>query len=290
MCSAAFGLARDSVPTMRIPLEDQFHDIIGKARRGLKLSESLLVQRAHIGFEELEALQAGQFNVDAASKIAEVLDLDPPSLIALGRESWYPPAPDLPATFAAFNTPFEDMTVNAYLLWDREGGSAAAFDTGGDCTRMLEAIRQHGLKVESIFLTHTHYDHVADLDDLVTETGAAVFVSNREKLPGATPIEEGAEFRVGALKITARQTSGHSPGGMTYVVEGLEGGVTLAIVGDALFAGSMGGVPPEGYAAALRMNREKILTLPAETIVCPGHGPLTTVALENGHNPFYAGR
>lgn len=274
---------------MRIPLEDQFQDVIGKARRGLKLSESLLVQKARIEFDQLEALQAGQFNLEAASKIAEVLGLDPPALIALGRESWYPPAPELPANFAAFNTPFEDMTVNAYLVWDRPGGPAAAFDTGGDCTGMLETIRQHGLAVGSIFLTHTHYDHVAALDDLVAETGATVFVSAREKIPRAEAVEEGAEFAVGGLKISVRQTSGHSPGGLTYVVEGWAGGEVLAIVGDAMFAGSMGGAPPESYAAALRMNREKILTLPDATILCPGHGPLTTVALEKRHNPFYAG-
>ncbi len=272
---------------MRIPLEDQFQDVIGKARRGLKLSESLLVQRAGLEFDQLEALQAGQFDADAAAKIAEALDLDPGSLIALGRESWRPETPELPATFAAFNTPFEDMTVNAYLVWDQEGGQAAAFDTGGDCTGMLEVIRQHGLTVGSIFLTHTHYDHVADLEDLVAETGATVFVSAREKIPQATAVEEGAQFTVGGLKISARLTAGHSPGGLTYVVEG---GVPLAIVGDALFAGSMGGVPPESYAAALRMNREAILTLPDATIVCPGHGPLTTVAQEKRHNPFYAGR
>lgn len=280
----------ESLPAMRIPLEDQFQDVIGKARRGLKLSESSLAQRAHLELDELEALQAGQFNADAASKIAAVLELDPASLIALGRERWYSPAPALPATLAAFNTPFEDMTVNAYLVWDRAGGRAAAFDTGGDCTGMLEVIRQHGLTVEAIFLTHTHYDHVADLANLVKETGATVYVSAREKLPEAKPIEAGAEFGLGTLRISARQTSGHSPGGMTYVVQGWETGATVAIVGDALFAGSMGGVPPEAYAAALRMNWENILTLPGNTVLCPGHGPLTTVALEKEHNPFYAGK
>lgn len=272
---------------MRIPLEDQFQDVIGKARRGLKLSESMLAQRAHLALDELEALQAGPFNAEAASKIAAALELDPAALVALGCESWYPETPELPATLAAFNTPFEDMTVNAYLVWDREGGSAAAFDTGGNCTGMRAAIRRHGLRVEAIFLTHTHHDHVADLEDLIRETSAPVFVSSREKIPKASAIDDGAEFAVGALRIAARQTSGHSPGGMTYVVEGC--GATLAIVGDAMFAGSMGGVPPESYAAALRMNREKILTLPDSTIVCPGHGPLTTVALEKAHNPFYAG-
>jgi len=62
----------------------------------------------------------------------------------------------------------------------------------------------------------------------------------------------------------------------------------FAVVGDALFAGSMGG-PNTSYADCLRTNREEILSLPPETILCSGHGPLTTVALERAHNPFFAG-
>jgi hydroxyacylglutathione hydrolase len=80
-------------------------------------------------------------------------------------------------------------------------------------------------------------------------------------------------------------TSGHSPGGMTFVVTGLSRPV--AIVGDSLFAGSMGG-GNVSYDDALRNNREKILTLPDETIVCPGHGPLTSVGKEKRDNPFFA--
>ena len=91
---------------------------------------------------------------------------------------------------------------------------------------------------------------------------------------------------MGGLTITARLTPGHSPGGTTYVVTGLEPG--LAVVGDAMFAASMGGVAPEKYAAALKANRAHILSLPEDTVICPGHGPLTTVGLEAKHNPFYA--
>ena len=80
-------------------------------------------------------------------------------------------------------------------------------------------------------------------------------------------------------------TSGHSPGGMTYVVMGLER--PIAVVGDSLFAGSMGG-GNVSYEDAIRNNREKILNLPDETIVCPGHGPLTTVGKEKRENPFFA--
>ncbi|MDD4932907.1 MAG: MBL fold metallo-hydrolase, partial [Methylacidiphilaceae bacterium] len=80
-------------------------------------------------------------------------------------------------------------------------------------------------------------------------------------------------------------TNGHSAGGITYLVAG--GARPLAIVGDSLFAGSMGG-GNVSYADALRNNREKILTLPGQTVICPGHGPLTTVEEEREHNPFFA--
>ena len=73
-------------------------------------------------------------------------------------------------------------------------------------------------------------------------------------------------------------------GGTTYAVSGLARPV--AVVGDAMFAGSMGG-GKVSYADALRTNREHILSLPDETIVCPGHGPMSSVGEEKGHNPFF---
>ena len=79
-------------------------------------------------------------------------------------------------------------------------------------------------------------------------------------------------------------TSGHSVGGTTYVIEGLERPV--AIVGDAMFAGSMGG-GKISFQDALENNRTKILSLPGNTVLCPGHGPLTSVAEEKAHNPFF---
>lgn len=271
-----------------IPLEDQLQDVVGKARRGLRLTDSQLAQKAGIPLETVEALQDGKADPDAVAKIAGALELDPTALLALGRGDWHPAEAKAPATFAMFNTAYHDMMVNAYLIWEEDGGPAVAFDTGGDCKEMLAAIEKHHLKVEAILLTHTHVDHVMKIDDLVNRTGAPVYVSEFEKLADTIRIADGKEFTVGNLKITARLTAGHSPGGLTYVVEGLQ--PTIAVVGDALFSSSMGGVPPENYVNALSANREKIFSLPDDTIICPGHGPLTTVAEEKKHNSFYAGK
>ncbi|PYJ14158.1 MAG: MBL fold metallo-hydrolase, partial [Verrucomicrobia bacterium] len=146
---------------------------------------------------------------------------------------------------------------------------------------------RHKLHVQLIFLTHAHADHVADLPRLREETAADVFTPAREPVPGAELIEEGKRFRLGNLQIDTRLTWGHSPGGMTYVVTGLA--QPIAIVGDSLFAGSMGG-GNVSYQEALRNNLEKILMLSDDTIICPGHGPITTVGEEKEHNPFFAGR
>jgi hydroxyacylglutathione hydrolase len=177
------------------------------------------------------------------------------------------------------------MTVNAYLVWDPGTREAVAFDTGADCSAMLKRAEDDDLDVKLILLTHAHPDHVADLRRLRKATDAPVYISELEPEEGAEAIAEGKHFKVGTLAIEARLTSGHSPGGLTYVVTGLER--PFAVVGDSLFAGSMGG-GNVSYQDALRNNRQKILTLPDETIVCPGHGPLTTVGKEKRENPFFA--
>jgi glyoxylase-like metal-dependent hydrolase (beta-lactamase superfamily II) len=104
-------------------------------------------------------------------------------------------------------------------------------------------------------------------------------------LEGAQALTSEERFELGELRIDLLQTSGHSLGGITYWVRGLQRPV--AIVGDAIFAGSMGG-GMVSYEDALRNNREQILTLLDTTIICPGHGPLTTVGQEKSGNPFFA--
>ena len=199
-----------------IPLEDQLSDVIGKARRGLRLSEAQLAHDSGVGLENVEAFARGERldDADTVAKVARVLGLYAPALLDLGRGDYAPGEITRPATLAAYNQPYGgDMTVNFYLAWDEEGGQAAAFDTGGDCSAMLDTLREHRLRLGAIFLTHTHEDHIADLDRLTAETDAPVYVSALEPLRGAETVSDGQRFTVGGLTITARLTPGHSPAG-----------------------------------------------------------------------------
>ena len=218
-------------------------------------------------------------------RVAPVLGLGARALCDLAQERYQPATREIEG-LAVFNTPFHDMCVNAFLTWDPKSRDAVAFDTGADCSGMLARIRKEGLTVKLILLTHAHPDHIADLAKLMKATGAPVYISNRESAPGAESIKEGKMFELGALKIESLLTWGHSRGGMTFFVTGLSR--PIAVVGDSIFAGSMGG-GNVSYKDAVQNNLEKILTLPDETIICPGHGPLTTVGGEKEHNPFFAG-
>jgi hydroxyacylglutathione hydrolase len=270
-----------------IQLEDNFGDIIGKAQRGLGLSDTELAEKARVNSQTLRKLREGKYDELALLRIAPVLGLAGRVLCDLAKGSWQPGKIKKVDGLAQFSTSYGGMLVNSYLVWDPETKHAVAFDTGADSADMLKTATKEKLSVKLILLTHAHSDHVADLPRLREETGADVFTPARESVPGAEPIEEGKRFRIGKIDIEARLTSGHSPGGMTYVVNGLAR--PIGIVGDSLFAGSMGG-GNVSYDDAVRNNLEKILTLPDETIVCPGHGPMTTVGEEKKHNPFFVGK
>ncbi len=270
-----------------IPLEDNFADIIGKAQRGLRLSDSELAEKARVNSQTLRKLREGEFDELALLRVAPVLGLSARALCELATGAWKPEKRENFDGVAQFSTSYGGMLVNSYLSWNPDTKHAAAFDTGADCAGMLRLATKENLSVRLILLTHTHSDHVADLPRLREKTGAHVFAPAREKIPGAEPVDEGKHFHLGKVDIEARLTWGHSPGGMTYVVTGLAR--PIAIVGDSLFAGSMGG-GNVSYNDAVRNNLEKILTLPDETIICPGHGPMTTVGEEKQHNPFFAGK
>jgi glyoxylase-like metal-dependent hydrolase (beta-lactamase superfamily II) len=266
-----------------ILLEDNFSDILGKAQRGLKLSDEQLAKRAGVSLSDLGGAQSGEGDEKVIRKLAGALNLRVAALIESANRAWAPNPVAVPG-LAQFNTAYRDITVNCYLAWDTKTREAVVFDTGADCGPVLQFVKANELAIKLILLTHTHPDHVTDLARLKRETGAPAHVCQLEAIEGAEPFSEGQSFQAGGLRIGTRLTSGHSAGGVTYVITGLARPV--AVVGDAIFAGSMGG-GMVSYADAINNNRNKILSLPNDTVLCPGHGPLTSVGEEKLHNPFF---
>lgn len=261
-------------PGVNPPLEDDFADVLGKALRGQGL-----------GTAPFASLLAGTWDEALAREACRVSGLNFPALRALALERRPPDRPRMPSGLAAFPSSFGEMTVNAYLVWDGTSRQAAAFDTGGDATALLRTLEENELSLRGLWLTHTHGDHIFEMDRVVEQTGCRVWVNEREPLAGAEPFNPGRTFVLGSLRIESRAVPGHSPGGTAYHVHGLE--APVIVTGDALFAGSVGKIR-EGYHEALAAVRREILSGQDQTLLCPGHGPMTTVAWELRHNPFFA--
>ncbi len=267
-------------------LEDLYEDIIGKAQRGLGLQDADVVRQAGVSLEAWKAALRGTFSEQTARAVAPVLGLDADALVGIGSGTWKPEPVQLDG-LAQISSTFGDMRVNAYLVWDPHSRAAVLFDSGTDAEAIITVVREQSLQVETILLTHTHADHIEALP-AVREAfpEASLWAHEKGALPNARDFDQGHRFGAGSLRIEARHTPGHSTDGVTFVVDGLE--QPVAVVGDAIFAGSMGGAP-NAWKNALAVNREKILSLPENTVLCPGHGPMTTIAEELRHNPCYAG-
>ena len=274
----------DDVERKEIELEDFHEDILGKAMRGLTVGKGEMASRLKVCKSEVEAVLSGALNEILIAGMAEELGLGKSKLLVSARKEWSP-APLEVECLKQFNLPFGSMFVNAFILWCEETAKAWVFDTGPEAAPILEFLAKENLSVDAIFLTHTHGDHIACLEKLKQKTGnPPVFVHKLEPIAGANLIDEGLQYEMGSLSLRSLHTHGHSVGGTTYLVDGLE--KPVAIAGDSLFAGSMGG-GMVSYQDALQNNREKIMTLPGKTIVCPGHGPMTTIEEERKHNPFF---
>jgi hydroxyacylglutathione hydrolase len=265
-------------------LEDFHEDILGKAMRGIGVGKNEMASRLNCQKSDIEKILEGGVNEHLISSMAKELDLDAGKLLRSAKKKWCP-APLEIVGLKQISSDYGGMIVNAYVIWNEMTRSAWIFDTGTDARPILAFIEEEKLKVDAIFLTHTHRDHVACLNDLLKKNGDPnIYVHKLELLDGCAPIEEGFNYSVDSLSLTAVHTYGHSIGGTTYIVDGLA--KPIAVVGDAIFAGSMGG-GMVSYEDALRTNREKIMALPEDTILCPGHGPLTTVTEEKQNNPFF---
>ncbi|HYQ83331.1 MAG TPA: MBL fold metallo-hydrolase [Rubrobacter sp.] len=201
-------------------------------------------------------------------------------------------------------SPFQE---NCYIIGDQESGVGAIIDPGDEAARIAMAVEQTGLDIGSIIVTHAHIDHVGAVAALTDEyacpglmhagaeamlealpTQAMMMGIRFGKVPGVDRYLEDEDIvEVGELRLRSLYTPGHAPGHLAFYLED-EG---LVLSGDALFAGSVGRVDLPGGSMEVLMQsiEERLLTLPDETVVYPGHGPQTTIRNERTTNPFLQG-
>lgn len=270
-------------------LEDHLGDIVRKARMASNVSPEAAVQAAGIDAAKLGALEKDGvapaiLNYGALGKL---IGLDGAKLERIAK-GWLPRPVDLGQwRELRVITTTADYSVNCFLVWDEVTRVAALFDTGWDAAPALEAIVANDLQLKHVFLTHTHEDHVAGLAK-IREAHPKVRLHSSAK--GAPPDQRNRAndfLHLGSLRITNRDTPGHAEDGVTYIIGNFpEDASNVAIVGDCIFAGSMG----RGFQSAELLKqkvRDQILSLPGPTLLCPGHGPLTTVEQEKANNPFF---
>jgi len=271
-------------------LEDHLGDIIRKARIMSNVPSGTAAGAARISDVELAALEeTGQ----AAKRpdfgaLAKLVGLNPAKLEGIAK-GWLPAEKDLSIwrELRVFTTADGSMTVNCYLVWDEVTREAALFDTGFDAKPVLDCIAENQLQLRHVFITHSHYDHVEALPKIREAWPKTRLHSGSKGAPVDQRNKPNEIVHLGGLRVTHRATPGHAEDGGTYIVGNWqEDAPHVAIVGDAIFAGSMGN-GNGAWDLAKQKVREQILSLPAETLICPGHGPLTTVAEEKEHNLFF---
>lgn len=268
------------MPPAPEPLEDDFTWVLRKALKGRDLAPTEAATLAGLPPAEVLALSRGRFSAAIARQLAPVLDLNPAAFSALPD---YHPQIDLPAGITRLAFPYDDGFVNAWLV--QHGATTLLIDTGPAQAMIEPFLALAGSTSLEVFITHPHHDHVGGLAAL--HRRHRLHAPAAATLPDADTLTAGDGVTCGSLIVHALDLDGHCHGALGFLIDGLR--LPVCAVGDALFAGSVGGTPdPARHALALDRIRRGILTLPDPTILLPGHGPPTTVALERRHNPFLA--
>lgn len=286
---------------MHNELEDLFGDVVGKARRGQELSMKYVTNALDIELNQWKKLERYEWIPDKSTiaRIGGLLGLDIRKLQVCSEEGFFPLKPfgdnfsgvqvEMIRLHEDSNQPMDAMSMNGFLVVCSNTQKAAFIDPGFEFRKIIGLIEKSNVSLEKIFLTHGHYDHFTALRDLVQETGAEVFVSNKdapmlsddvnlvsEKLEGNDRV------KIGDVELRVAETNGHTPGGISFIGQG------FAFVGDALFAGSIGGTrKKENFNIQKSAVERNILSLLNNTVLFPGHGPATTVGEERKNNPFY---
>ncbi|XOQ16769.1 MAG: Lactamase-B domain-containing protein [Shouchella clausii] len=203
--------------------------------------------------------------------------------------------------------PLGPLQTNAYVLYNEEK-EAVLFDPGGDGAAFVNWIREQKLTPQAILLTHAHFDHIGALEEVRQAFACPVYLHDAEKQWLLDPVKNGSArmgrepiktkpadhllkdestLKVGSFSFKLFHTPGHSPGSVSYYVAD----ENIVFSGDALFQQGIGRTDLFGgnHELLLQSIHNKLLTLPEETIVASGHGPLTTIGQEMDHNPFLNG-
>ena len=193
---------------------------------------------------------------------------------------------------------------NTYLVADEATGDAILVDPGAEPARIIDLVRDSKVALRAIWLTHAHLDHIGGIAGVTRQWNVPIFMHPADapvyafaeraaamygiefEIP-PTPdraLAEGDVLRIGAIEFAVWHVPGHAPGHVVF----LGGGVMLG--GDLLFAGSVGRVDlPLSDPRAMQRSLDRLAALPGETVVHPGHGPLTTLDSERRTNPFLSG-
>lgn len=199
------------------------------------------------------------------------------------------------------------LQANCYLVIDKASRQAVVIDPGCEPEQIEERLRALSASVALLLATHGHFDHVVGVPHLKRLTGAPFWMSQGEwelwaqyahehltylGLPPSEPVpppdrflQEGDEFQVGRLAFRVLSLKGHAPDHLGFL---LQAEPLHLFCGDAVFAGSIGrtDIPYADHQTLLEHLHTRVLTLPDDTLLLPGHGPITTVGVERQTNPF----
>jgi len=200
--------------------------------------------------------------------------------------------------------PVGPLLCNCSIIGDEATREAMVIDPGDDIDDVLAILRKHNLEVKQIVITHAHIDHVGGAMKLRAATGAPILLNQNDlallkmldvqaawvgvAAPGQVEIDQSVgnadTVQAGSLRATVLETPGHTEGSIClyFPTE------NKLIAGDTLFAGSIGrtDLPGGSFEKIIRSLHQTVLALPDDTVVVPGHGPLTTIGEERESNPF----
>ncbi len=274
-----------------LPLEDTFGDILRKAMRGTHAGTARLASSAGVDAAAIELWlkDAGAPDEAQARAVARTLRLDPAKLADAALARWQPPAIALPDVR---HHPQKPHPSNGYVFFLEGGRRAALVDPAGIPGNLLRVLRDGDYGLEYILITHKHADHCDATAGVAGQFPAAKIVMHELDAHAigplaskALPVNDGDDLPFGDVRIRMLHTPGHTDGSSSFLFR------STVFTGDTLFAASVGGAYGDAstYHDILNSVRSKIFTLPDDTVVMPGHGPPTTVALEKAHNPFFLG-